>query len=325
MTNHATSFAGEPESTQTHLITAGSRWVWIARLLGAAVGIVLLVAGIAKATDMEMFIRQIRDYGFFSNRALLAVSAWGLIAMECALGVALLVTYRPRVMTPITGGLLFLFLGATGWAWATGVTENCGCFGAWAKRTPAQAAVEDVILIAALAVAWLGTKGATWQSRKKGWTVALAWVVGLALPWVFGFSPSNVAEPQSNPASLTLADLKVQGLDVDLKQGEFLVALIDTDCKHCQESVPQLNELLEVPGVPPLVALCMNEEWQRLYFTQRFQAAFPIGQIGKEDFMRLLSTGETPRLLLVRHQQVKQVWDKTVPTKETILAARRAS
>jgi hypothetical protein len=284
------------------------------------------VAGVAKATDLELFIRQIRDYGLFSNRTMLALSAWGIIAVECTLGVALLVAYRPRLMVPLAGGLLLLFLGATGWAWATGATEDCGCFGAWAKRTPAEAVVEDVILLAALALAWVGFKRKeSPKGRGKGWAVALACLVGIALPLIFGFPLSAISHPQSKTLGVTLGDLKVQGLDVDLTRGEYLIVLIDADCTHCQESVPQLNELANASDLPPLVALCKNEEWKRMFFAQQFQTAFPIGQVNDKDFMRLLAAGDTPRLMLVRDRQVKQVWDKTIPNKAEIQSARRAS
>ena len=60
----------------------------------AAVGLILLGAAFMKATDMQLFIRQIRDYGIITHYVLVAVGAWGLIMVECALGVGLLVTTR---------------------------------------------------------------------------------------------------------------------------------------------------------------------------------------------------------------------------------------
>ena len=50
------------------------------RLLAGAVGVILLTAGVLKATDMELFIGQIRDYGIISQSIVLTLSAWGLIA-----------------------------------------------------------------------------------------------------------------------------------------------------------------------------------------------------------------------------------------------------
>ncbi|MBC8461613.1 MAG: hypothetical protein H8D67_26860, partial [Deltaproteobacteria bacterium] len=101
-----------------------------------------------KATDMGLFIGQVRDYGIISQPIVLTLSAWGLIGIECALGVGLLVFYRPRLMLLLTAMLLLIFVGATSWAWLTGATEDCGCFGHWLKRTPGEAVLGNLILLA---------------------------------------------------------------------------------------------------------------------------------------------------------------------------------
>jgi len=296
----------------------------VGRLLAGVLGLVLLAAGVLKTPDMERFIRQIGDYGIISNRVVLGLSAWGLIALECALGVGLVVFYRPRLTLSLTGLLLLVFLGATGWAWATGATEDCGCFGAWAKRTPAEAMIEDFIMLAAIGMVWVGHRRMRVpQTRAKAWTVTSAFLVGLALPIMFGFPISAISQPQSRPPNIELGNLQVQGLDqVDLSHGGYLIVLMDTECSHCQEAVPQINALAAAADLPRLVSLCKNEEWQRMLFATAYHSTFPIGQIGEGDFMRLLANGDTPRTLLVRDQRVQQVWDKTIPSSEQIKAAR---
>lgn len=67
---------------------------------------------------------QTRDYGIISQQIVLALSAWGLIGLECALGVGLLVFYHPRLTFSLTAMLLLTFIGATRWAWLTGATED---------------------------------------------------------------------------------------------------------------------------------------------------------------------------------------------------------
>ncbi len=76
---------------------AGRRLWWVSRLLAGMVGLVLLTAALIKAADMDLFVRQLRGYGILSHHLLLGVSAWGLIFVECSLGVALLLAYRPRL------------------------------------------------------------------------------------------------------------------------------------------------------------------------------------------------------------------------------------
>ena len=128
------------------------------RLLAGAVGFIFLTAGVLKSTDMELFIGQIRDYGIISQGIVLTLSAWGLISLECVLGVGLLIFYRPRLIFSLTTMLLLIFVVVTSWAWLTGATENCGCFGAWLRRSPGEAVIGNVMLLAATALAWVGRR-----------------------------------------------------------------------------------------------------------------------------------------------------------------------
>ncbi len=124
------------------------------------------------------------------------MGAWGLIGLEFGLGVALLVSYRPKLTLPFTGILFLVFLGATGWTWLSGTTEECGCFGVWVKHTPLEAVVHDLIFLAATVLAWLGSLHVkTTPSRAKVLAVIVACMIGLLLPVAFGFSVSKVKNP----------------------------------------------------------------------------------------------------------------------------------
>ncbi len=293
-----------------------------ARFLAGVVGIVLFVAGILKALNMELFIRQMKDYGIISERVVLVISAWGLIILQCGLGVGLLVLYRPRILLPLTALLFVIFTGATGWAWLTGATENCGCYGAWLKHTPGQALVENLILLAATAIAWTVYQHIkTRQTRTKAWAVTIACVIGLALPVVSGFPTSAINRTRSNGP--LVGSIQVHGLgDVDLSRGSYLIALMGTDCLHCQEAVPELNMLSETPDLPPLVALCTSEEADCIEFVEQFQPVFRIGHISQDLFWHLLADGDMPRVVLLRDGRIQQVWDQTVPDEDAIKAAQ---
>ena len=231
--------------------TKGWEW-WVSRLLAGALGLILLTAGFLKGTNMELFIRQIRYYGIMSQYLLLAGSAWGLIVVECTLGVALLVFYRPRLTVPITTILLLIFVAANSWAWMTKATEDCGCFGSWLKRTPGEGAFEGLIMLASLVPAMVWHRH--FQSpptKTKFVAVVTACLVGLVLPVASGFSLSRIDKDQFKPHKMELGHLEIQGLkNVDLSRGDYLVILMDTDCSHCREDVPELNSLAESKGIP---------------------------------------------------------------------------
>ena len=99
---------------------------WTPVILSIIVGLVLLVSGFSKAFGIDLFIRQIRNYQIITNPLLIIFVAWGFIIVECCLGAALTVNFQPKIAVPAGGVLFLIFIGATGWAWATGVTDDCG-------------------------------------------------------------------------------------------------------------------------------------------------------------------------------------------------------
>ncbi|MBW1859813.1 MAG: hypothetical protein JRI70_06990 [Deltaproteobacteria bacterium] len=297
------------------------RQSWVPRFLAIAVGLVLLVAGVLKAVDLELFIRQIKAYGIIQERPLIVVSAWGLIVLECGLGAALIVLYRPRIIFPLTAFLFLIFTGATGWAWFTGATQDCGCYGAWLQHTPGQALIENLVLLGAAVLAWMGCRRMQApQTRIKAWAVTIACLMGLAMPVAFGLPTSGVKQAESKPPKFD--PIQVHGLgDVDLNIGGYLIVLMGTDCLHCQEAIPELNMLVENPDLPMLIALCTSKEADCVSFTEEFLPVFPIGHISDDLFWHLLADGDMPRTILLEDGHIRQVWDQTVPTKDDIQAA----
>ena len=304
-------------------LRAGAWRLWVPRLLAGTVGLILLIAGLVKAMDMELFIRQIRDYGIMSQHVLLALSAWGLIALECALGIGLLIFYRPKITLALTSLLWITFLGATSWAWLTGATEECGCFGAWVEYTPAQAVMENLILLVATLLARVWHKESYRpQSRVKAWCVAISFLIGAALPLALGFPLSRITQSPWETIEIELSKLQIRGLEkINLSRGSHLIIMMDTDCEHCKEALPALDALAEATDLPSVTALCPNDESDRTRFIEEFQPAFPLGQIEESVFFRILGLGDVPRTILVKDMRVQGVWDHHVPDRKLIEAA----
>jgi uncharacterized membrane protein YphA (DoxX/SURF4 family) len=310
------AFKGSKKASEKE---AGWR-LWWPHVLAGLVGLVLLAAALTKCADMELFVRQIKAYGIVSNRAMLIAAAWGMVVLEFVLGVALIIAYRIQLVLLATVLLLLLFLGVTGWAWSTGATEACGCFGAWLERTPKEAAVEDLVLIAFTGLAWAGFRGRQIrQARWKSWSVLAACVFGLALPAIFGFPFSGIHRSSSGTVETELGQFPIQGLGgIDVNVGSFLLVVMDTGCAHCLDVIPEINILAERPDLPPVVGLCVSSESERVAFENHFQPAFPVGQIDDDVFWRLLGDGDMPRTILVRDGYVKRVWDVDPPTAAAI-------
>jgi hypothetical protein len=139
------------------------------------------------------------------------------------------------------------------------------------------------------------------------------------LPIFFGVSVSEIIHPEYGMNKIDLGQVKPKGLEtIDFRSGDYLIVLIGTDCSHCLELLPDLENLSRSPGIPKMVALCINDETQRKRFIEEYQPSFPLGQIDDDLFWRLLGNGTTPRLLLVRKGKIEKTWDQTVPEPEMI-------
>jgi hypothetical protein len=82
--------------------------------------------------------------------------------------------------------------------------------------------------------------------------------------------------------------------------------------------LPELDALAEATDLPPIVALCPNEESARTRLIEEFQPDFPLVQIEESVFFRLLGTGDVPRTILLKDTRVQRVWDRSVPDRKMV-------
>jgi hypothetical protein len=111
-------------------------------------------------------------------------------------------------------------------------------------------------------------------------------------------------------------DILADGLglkEIDLMKGQHLLVLMSTSCRHCQETVFDLNGLAETDHLPPVLGLCTDDEAQRSHFRGLFQPTFDLYQISEDLFDDLLAGSELPRVLLVRNGLIEKTWDGEVP------------
>lgn len=91
-------------------------------------GVVWLVAGGMKVTDLAGSVRAVRAYQLLPETAAQLVGA-GLPVGEIALGVLLLAGLGVRAAAVISAVLLAAFVVGIAAAWTRGLRIDCGCFG----------------------------------------------------------------------------------------------------------------------------------------------------------------------------------------------------
>lgn len=293
----------------------------VSRLSAGILGIILLGAGVLKATDLPLFMMQMKAYGVISDPALLLAASWGMVVLQCTLGMALLLYYRPKWTLTITAFFWLVLLGGTIWAWATKATDQCGCYGSWLKNTPGEASIENAIFLALSIAAWFSAPVRSGKKVLPKIAVTTATLVaGLVLPLFFGVSVSEIIHPEYGMNKIDLGRVQAAGLEtIDFRSGDYLVLLMATDCQHCLDLLPEFETLAGTSGLPRMVAFCLNSEDQRHQFIEEFEPSFPIGQIDDDLFWRLLGNGSIPRLLLVRQGRIEKTWEQTVPDPGMVL------
>jgi uncharacterized membrane protein YphA (DoxX/SURF4 family) len=137
---------------------------WLATVARLVLGVVWVVAGAVKLPDPAEAVRAVRAYRLLPE-GLVAPVAFGLPAVEIAVGLALLCGVAVRAAAGCAAVLLTVFSAALISAWVRGLTIDCGCFGSGgevgAGRTAyASELLRDAALLAvALALArWPNTR-----------------------------------------------------------------------------------------------------------------------------------------------------------------------
>lgn len=284
------------------------RWIpGLAILGGMALGVVFLIAAWGKALDPLAFAEEIRAQGLelVLSAPLLAVL---FVAIEAALGVALLLGLRRVwVLAPTTALVaLFVFLnGRAFWRFRHGLidaADSCGCFGSLVSRTPAEAFWQDLLLLVPPLVltwmgVWLGTRarngtvagtaGGLGGSRAKRPAVRIGLVVlaGVAAAAFTQLAPGlplddlatrlkpgvHVSELCAGSEAADAVKICLDGLAPDLEVGRHLVVIAGVGEAALQERVDDLNSLAGEAGAGQAGA---PRVWLLTASTEEERAAF---------------------------------------------------
>lgn len=288
------------------------------RMLSIVLGGILLAAAVIKGIDLQQFALQIRQYGILPDSAgLIHGAAWFMVVVEAVIGGALLVNWRPKLTLAAFVALMLVFVAVLIQAILQGGVADCGCFGPAAQRSPQEALVEDAVLLLIAAVAWrLRPEGIYFRKPLKTWAVAAVCVLAMTLPLTVGNGiserPSAALEKETNGAGMVLESLS--GERIDMRTGTFLLALMSTDCAHCRESVPVLNEIVaEGDDSISICGITASEPAEVDRFIEDNFAFYPVLAVDAQRFTSLMSDAPLPQFLLIRDGRILSRWQGEVP------------
>jgi len=282
-------------------------------LARVALGAILLVAALVKTGDPSLFVEQIRDYDI-TPASWAPMLAHVFLLIETALGVALIIGWRPRLTIPAAGGLLVLFMLSIAAAWSRGYTGSCGCFGSHGLFSgPGGALIEDTGFLALAVIAFLTVRHRAGNAAWQRGLVGLAALFGIVAPLVAPSLPIDCMVTDAS-AGTAFDDIVVEGYDGDVHHGAHLVALLDPYGAPSAAAVEALNALagadLHVLGIvqgtnDDLVAFMLEQG-----------ATFDLGHAPEAALRRFYR--RLPVFLELRDGVIERAWFDAPPDAATL-------
>ncbi len=181
-----------PATTQPKIKTGTPPMLWAARIARFLVGIVFIFSGLIKLNDpvgtqikfeeyFEVFAQDVPFlHDFFMALVPFTLTMSVLFcAAEIILGVALLVSYKPKLTVWLLFFLIVFFTFLTFYSAYFNRVTDCGCFGDAIKLKPWTSFGKDVVLTV-LILFIIGHRNRI-TPRKTGWVVFLTTVLTLGL------------------------------------------------------------------------------------------------------------------------------------------------
>lgn len=312
------------------------RW-WLGSAAALFLGALYLVASYAKVIHPAAFAEQIRIEGLDFLLPAMAVALIAL-ALEGAVGVALLTNLRRLWVLVPTALLTVFFLFLTGRAWwldAQGLREEvagCGCFGNLVDRTPQEAFVQDLLLlgIPTLLIFVGRPRGGRTFPPLRTALVALAAVAVPLFAWKAPELPLDDLATRLKPG-VEIADLCAgEGDDLvcldllapGLASGEHLVVMADLEDEGFLAAVDPLNDYAFAArsgDAPPLTVLAGGTpEDHRMFFWQ-YGPVFEVVEVPEALLAPLYR--RLPRSFRLEDGVVTATWDGYPPAAEVPASA----
>jgi uncharacterized membrane protein YphA (DoxX/SURF4 family) len=307
--------------------------VWAPIVCAVLIGLVFILAAALKVYDPFSFYTQIRGYKLVGH-GLGKALAFALPPMEMAMGLAAVLGFYRRYACMCICGLLIVFLIATGHAWATGSTENCGCFGELLARSPKATFFEDLVFLGLAVVGMFGRDHLERvgkleiRSWYKAAVVAVVMVASFSISaaqGAFRIRAGGILRPGLDVSGWKLTELSVdgyvkKGVKINLLKGTHLLIFYSPMCKHCWQTVPRVQELSRIKELASVVGVSHDRHQPRLFrfFVKGMNdrgATYPLVTMKWVDYRKL--TRSVPKTVVIKTGVVRQVL-KGVPSAKAV-------
>lgn len=243
------------------------------------------------------------DHGIVTARGTAAILVRLLIGFEFSLAFLLLQKNYLKVILPVVFIFLSGFTVYLGYA-ALGLkdSQNCGCFGAVLKMSPAESIVKNIVLMAVTIILYC-------RIKSDGKRIVLPIVILLiSLPAVFLIAPikDNSGFVFGRYTSF------IDAGRTDLSSGRKIVLLMSLDCDHCMQTAKDILELKKKYDLPDVYTLFFQESDATVdSFRAKTKFSSPYLILPGEEFFGLIGS-TPPRCYYLNDGKVEGFWDQDI-------------
>ncbi len=215
-----------------------------------------------------------------------------------------------------------MFIGIEVQGILTGRVDACGCFGAYAKRTPGQVIGEDLAFVALGCLALWGLR--RWRGVRTAPAAAIL-IAALLLSTLYVVSSPALpffGMPFMNrlKTGATLADLDLDQRLPELAGGRFLIALVDVNAKDAASLTATLNSYAALTTAPTILGLTPGTEQEIDAYRWTAIPAFDVKRLDPDVIPRLYR--RLPRFFFLVDGRVRAVYDGAPPGAPDLLSSK---
>lgn len=288
------------------------------------IGSIFLLTGIAKVLEPWKFIQHISQLRLIYFQLITPISL-AFIAIEVALGIALIMNIAPLITIPTSILLLIGLSILTYWSTSTDRTEDCGCYNGWLEITAAQSILLNLVYTTGLIFTLIGFIS---QEKLINTVTIWQWLLILASLIISGILANGSLEylTKKGRPYIDLSPVREQqhwqtkwlGEDVtqlhQLMSDVKIIVFLTPGCPVCQKWLEMLKVVHSQKHLPDvIVILDINDNDEKEKFSSDYAWDFPAIVINESQY-RKLSINVVPTAVILHSGVIQHKWAGGMPS-----------
>ncbi len=219
-------------------------------LVRVLIGLLFIYSGVIKFISLESFELLIFDQLQFIPWLPSTILARTIIGLEVLFGILLCSKIYSKITIRLSAIILIIFNIYLIWLFIEkGNEENCGCFGEAITMSPLEGLIKNILLL--LGLYFISKNNSVdFKFRSKLALTILTSLLILSLPFVvkpiYISKDDLYAEDIGKTLDLSGVNIqKIEGKNIDLSKGKFLVAFFSTKCPHCKTAAKKIDAIVK--------------------------------------------------------------------------------